>query len=157
MHTCNILHACTHPHTHAPFTHNCSSHLATNVSSISASDKVRLNVYVEIRNIDVPVLLVLSHLTCTSTYYTFTEVVANAGRKVSYISGSVLLHEHENSMQSLPGDSILVYENLLPTVQCTLFGGRSPACSHICKSVRLPPSGIGFDSAICVYKRRTKQ
>ena len=62
-----------------------------------------------------PVLLVLSHLTCTSTYYTFTEVVANAGRKVSYISGSVLLHEHENSMQSLPGDSILVYENLLPT------------------------------------------
>ena len=104
-----------------------------------------------------PVLLVLSHLTCTSTYYTFTEVVANAGRKVSYISGSVLLHEHENSTQFLPGDSILVYENLLPTVQCTLFGGRSSACSHICKSVRLPPSGIGFDSAICVYKRRTKQ
>ena len=32
----------------------------------------------------------------------------------------------------------------------TLFGGRSPACSQSCKIVRLPPSGMGSDSAICV-------
>ena len=38
-----------------------------------------------------------------------------------------------------------------------MFEGRSPACSQSCKIVRLPPSGIGSDSAICVYTWKAKQ
>ena len=70
---------------------------------------------------------------------TFAEIVANWGRGSSYISGSVLLLEHVNS---------LCIKNLLTTVWCTLFGGRSPACSQTCKIVRLPPSDIGPSSAM---------
>ena len=38
----------------------------------------------------------------------------------------------------------------------TVFGGRSPACSQCFNIVRLPPSAIGFDSAICVCKWKAK-
>ena len=38
----------------------------------------------------------------------------------------------------------------------TLFGGRSPACSQSCKIVRLPPSGMGSDSAICVCMKNKR-
>ena len=45
----------------------------------------------------------------------------------------------------------------IPTVWRTMFEGRSPACSQSCKIVRLPPSGIGSDSAICVCTWKAKQ
>ena len=59
-----------------------------------ASDKVRLNVFVENRNIDVPVLFVLSSLTNQ------INIVLHVGRKVSYALRSVLLFEHEKTCLS---------------------------------------------------------
>ena len=55
------------------------------------------------------------------------------------------------------GNTVSVCNNWFPTTRYTLFGGRSPACSQSFKIVRLPPSGMGVCSAICVYKWRTKQ
>ena len=86
---------------------------------------------------------------CFHTWHNnFRRDSCKLGGGSSYISGSVLLLEHVNS---------LCIKNLLTTVWCTLFGGRSPACSQTCKIVRLPPSDIGPSSAMWVYKRRKKQ
>ena len=55
------------------------------------------------------------------------------------------------------GNTVPVCNIWFPIVLFTMFGGRSPACSHICKIVKLPPSGIGSCSAICDCKWRTKE
>ena len=47
----------------------------------------------------------------TTTQYTFAAVVANMIRNVSYISGSVLLLEHENSTLLLIGNTVPVCGN----------------------------------------------
>ena len=53
---------------------------------------------------------------------------------------------------TITGNTAPVCKNCFPIVLFTMFEGRSPACSHICKIVKLPPSGMGVSSAICDCK-----
>ena len=59
--------------------------------------------------------------------------------------------------ETTTGNTVSVCNNWFLTAKCTMFGGRSPACSQSCKIVKLPPSGMGVCSATCDCKWRTKQ